>query len=32
VQGDMVMVTESLDPATTEKLRQELFATATAGK
>ncbi|MGH9552591.1 MAG: hypothetical protein ACRD3W_24640, partial [Terriglobales bacterium] len=32
VQGDTVMATESLDPATTEKLQQEVFGMAAAAK
>ena len=32
VQGDTVMVTESLDQATTDKLEQEIFGMAAAAK
>ncbi len=32
VEGDSILITESLDHSTTERLRQELFATVVAGK
>jgi hypothetical protein len=33
VEADSVLITESLDPATTDRLRQELFGTfVAAGK